>query len=353
MFEHHVDVHALAGDVPDRLAEFARLFQPLIVFGRIDRGHLAPAIEILAVDHTFRTHGHDKLALVLLRDDTDGIGARRIGKLDRIGAKPARSPPDQHVLAGLQLVRGMAEQHPVGGGQRQRIAGAFFPSQVLWARHQLLRLHAGELREGPVRRLITPDALGGRHHRIAAVAFLVIAVVLVAMDHDLVPDLPCLDGRSHLPDDPGRIGTGDVIGLLVPVKGADGLAQSSPDPIVVDACGHHQNQHLVAVDLPCVNDLDLKALLRLAMPLTPDRPGIHLLGHIAEGRHFPDFIEVFFRRVIGRYSGMRIQSHFNLRFWSLCQPCCVMPQCRIAALTLGIKLAAQYCNCNKHLFVIL
>jgi hypothetical protein len=33
VFEDHVDTHALAGDVPDRLAEAPRLFQPFIVFG--------------------------------------------------------------------------------------------------------------------------------------------------------------------------------------------------------------------------------------------------------------------------------------------------------------------------------
>jgi hypothetical protein len=102
-------------------------------------------------------------------------------------------------------MRVVAEQHPVGGGQRQRVAGAFFPGQVLGPRHQLLRLHAGELGERAVRRLVAPDPLGGREHRVAAVALLVVAVVLVAVDHDLVADLPVLDLVAHGPDDPGGI----------------------------------------------------------------------------------------------------------------------------------------------------
>jgi hypothetical protein len=31
----------------------------------------------------------------------------------------------------------MAEQHAVGGGERQRVAGALFPGQVLRALHEL------------------------------------------------------------------------------------------------------------------------------------------------------------------------------------------------------------------------
>ena len=49
MLEHDVDV-ALAGDVPDRLAELARFLGPVVVFGRVHLRHLAPALEVLAVD---------------------------------------------------------------------------------------------------------------------------------------------------------------------------------------------------------------------------------------------------------------------------------------------------------------
>jgi hypothetical protein len=45
----------------------------------------------------------------------------------------------------------------------------------------------------PSGRLVAPDALGGRQHRVAAVAFLVVAIVLVAVDDDLVADLPATD----------------------------------------------------------------------------------------------------------------------------------------------------------------
>src|SRR4051812_39084645 len=76
MLEHDVDV-ALAGDVPDRLAELARLFDPLVVFGRVDRGHLAPALEVLAVDLAIGAEVHHVVALGWVRDHADGLRAGR------------------------------------------------------------------------------------------------------------------------------------------------------------------------------------------------------------------------------------------------------------------------------------
>ena len=235
-----------------------------------------------------------------------------MSKLDRKGAKTARSPPDQHVLTRLEIMRRVAKQHPVGGGQRQGVAGAFLPGQMLGARHQLLRLHAGELRKGSVRRLVAPDPLGGRKHRIAPVAFLVVAIILIAMDDDLVADLPALDLVPNLPDDPRSIGPRDVIGRAVAVERADRLTQTRPDPVIVDAGRHHQDQHLVAVDLPGIDHLDLKALVGLAMPLATNGPGIHLLGHIPQRRHFTDLVEILFGCIIGRDAGVCIQSHDSL-----------------------------------------
>ena len=62
----------------------------------------------------------------------------------------------------------MAEQHAIGGGEGERIAGRFLPGEVLGPLHELAILHAAELGEGAVRRLIAPDALRGGKHRVAA-----------------------------------------------------------------------------------------------------------------------------------------------------------------------------------------
>src|SRR5208282_3230998 len=72
MLEHDVDV-ALAGNVPDRLAETARLFGPGVVFGRADFRHLAPALEFLAVDDTLGAEIEHVFGFRLIRHDADGI----------------------------------------------------------------------------------------------------------------------------------------------------------------------------------------------------------------------------------------------------------------------------------------
>ena len=53
MLEHHVNIDAFAGNVPYRLAKFAHLAKPCLVFRRVDFGQLPPAIEISAVDNAF------------------------------------------------------------------------------------------------------------------------------------------------------------------------------------------------------------------------------------------------------------------------------------------------------------
>ena len=108
-------------------------FDPGVVFRRADLRHLAPAVEVLAVDDALGAELHDEVALVVLGDDADGVGAGRRAELHGERAEAAGGAPDQHVVAGLQDVRAMAEQHAVGGGERQRVAGALLPGQMLAA----------------------------------------------------------------------------------------------------------------------------------------------------------------------------------------------------------------------------
>ena len=96
-------------------------------------------------------------------------------------------------------------------------------------------------------------------------------------------------------DDARRVGAGDVIGRLVYVEGRDRLAERGPDAVVVDARGHHHDQHVVAVESGRVDDFDLHRLVGLAMPLAPDRPGVHLGGHMAHRRNLADLVEVLDR----------------------------------------------------------
>ena len=186
----------------------------------------------------------------------------------------------------------MAEQHAVGCRERERVAGGLFPGQVLGTFHQLAVLHAAELRERAVRRLVAPDALRGREHRIAAVALLVVAVVLVAVDDDFVADLPALHLGADRPDDARGVGPGDVEGLLVAVERRNRLAERGPDAVVVHAGRHHVDQHVVAIELPGRHDLELHGRVRRTMALLTNRPGVHVLRHMAERRDFPEIVEI-------------------------------------------------------------
>ena len=163
---------------------------------------------------------------------------------------------------------------------------------MLRARHQLPVLHPAELGERAIRRLVAPDALRRREHRVAAIAFLVVAVVLVAMNDDLVADLPSLDLGADRPDDAGRVGAGDMIGVLVHVQGRDRLAKRRPHAIVVDARGHHQNQHVMAVERPGRHDLDLHGLLRRPMPVLAHDPRVHRRRNVTERRNLADLVEI-------------------------------------------------------------
>src|SRR3981081_2954222 len=220
MLEHDVDV-ALAGDVPDRLAELARLLDPGVVLRRVHRGHRAPAGEILAVDDALGAELHDIIALGLIRDDADRIRARRGRELHAEHPEPAARAPYQHVVAGLERVRRMAEQHAVGGRERQRVAGRFFPGEMLGLGHQLPRLHPAILREGAVGRLVAPDALRGREHRITPIAVLVVAVVLIAVDDHLVADFPAPYLGADRPYDAVGVRARDVERILVYVERRD------------------------------------------------------------------------------------------------------------------------------------
>src|SRR5580693_1012651 len=119
----------------------------------------------------------------------------------------------------------MAEQHAVSGGKRERVGRRLLPGEVLGLGHELARLHAAELREGTVGRLVAPDALGRREHRVAAVTLLVVAVVLVAMNDHLIADMPTTYLVADRPHHTGRVRAGDMVGLLVDIERGDRLAE--------------------------------------------------------------------------------------------------------------------------------
>ena len=152
-------------------------------------------------------------------------------------------------------MRVVAEQHAVGRRERQRVAGAFFPAQMLGPRHQLLALHRGELREGAIGRLVAPNPLAVREHRVPAIAVLIIAVILIAMDHHLIADLPARDLVAHRPDNTRRVGPGNVVRRAMHVKRAQRHTKTRPDAVVIHTGCHHQHDNLMAVRLFDVDNL--------------------------------------------------------------------------------------------------
>ena len=277
-------------------------------------GHLTPAGKILAVDHALGAQLHHVIALAFIRDDADGVGTGGGRELHAEHAEAAGSPPHQHVVAGLQRMRRMAVQHAIGGRERERVAGRLLPGEVRRLRHELPRLHAAELRKRSVRRLVSPDALRGRQQRIAAVALFVVAVVLIAVDDHLVAHLPATDFRAAGPDDAGGIGAGDVERILVDVDRRDWDAEAGPYAVVIDAAGHHQNQHLVLTDRPGRQHFELHGGLGRPVPVLADRPCMHLRRHMAERRNFADVVEIFARCSLRRLR-YRNGRHGCLRDW--------------------------------------
>src|SRR6185437_12920032 len=109
--------------------------------------------------HAVGAERENKFTLRLVADDADGIRAGDRAKLNRERTQTATRAPDQNVVTGPQNMRTVAEEHAVSRGERQRVAGRLFPCEMPRPRHELAILHASELRERTVRRLITPDAL--------------------------------------------------------------------------------------------------------------------------------------------------------------------------------------------------
>jgi hypothetical protein len=162
--------------------------------GELTFGSWPQQLKFLAVDDALGAEAHHEIALVFFGDDGDGVGAGGRAKLDRERAEAAGRAPDQHVLRRASGVRVVAEQHAVGGCQRQRVAGASSQVRCL-GRSISWRACTRQNWENDPSGSRSPRSAVRGEHRIAAVAFLVVAVVLVAVDDDLVADFPA----GHLP----------------------------------------------------------------------------------------------------------------------------------------------------------
>src|SRR5262249_29242646 len=259
VLEDDARVLALAQDLPQRGAETAGTLQPLAVgLVVLPVRHHAPVPELLAVDAALGAEALAELDVRVARAHRNRNAAERAHDLDRLAAEAAGAAPHQHHVARLDGVRRPRGQHAVGGGTDQHVGRGRLPGEMLRLGQALVRLRAGELREAAEAGLVAPDAEAPAEHRIAAPLHdRIVRAPHAAVDDDLVADLHVPDRAAHLPDDPGGVAAADVeaggvgkVGILRPRLGhVDRYAERRPYVVVVDAGGHHPDEHLVGLEL--------------------------------------------------------------------------------------------------------
>ena len=140
------------------------------------------------------------------RDDADGHAAGVEDVLHGEGPESPRRAPDENLVAlgdGCAVVR---DQHAIRRRVAQRVDRRLLPGEVGGLGHQLVGLHDRDVREPAEVRLESPDSLIARQHRVV-VAARILVVDVVAVDRDLVADLPVAHRRADPQDDPGRVRT--------------------------------------------------------------------------------------------------------------------------------------------------
>src|SRR5262249_58789743 len=114
-----------------------------------------------------------------------------------------------------------------------------------------------------------------REQRVAAVAFFVVAVVLIAVDDDFVSHFPAAHLRTTSPNDSRSIGAGDMERMFVDVERRDRDTNAGPYAVVVDAAAHHADQALAVAERPRRQHLGLHTTLRRTMTPPAESPSHH------------------------------------------------------------------------------
>ena len=104
------------------------------------------------------------------------------------------------------------------------------------------------------------------------------------MDHDLVAGLPAGDTLTDLPDHAGGVGAADVVsepGVVPAAEDRNRRAESCPDVVEVDPCGHLPDDYLESAGLRSFDLLEAEGVLRFSLSLFANHPGGHLFGRLA------------------------------------------------------------------------
>jgi hypothetical protein len=98
-----------------------------------------------------------------------------------------------------------------------------------------------------------------------------------------------------LVDDPGGVAAADMEVLLFApfLAGLDDIdrdAKAGPYVVVVDACGHHVDEHVVVAELGDIHHFLLESRRRLTEALLSDQPRVHLRRNLAEWGSITDIV---------------------------------------------------------------
>ena len=169
----------------------------------------------------------------------------------------AARPPDEDLVALGHLRPVVRDEHPVGGRIAQGVDRRLFPAQVGRFGHQLVGFDHRDIGQAAEVRLEAPDALvGGQHGVVMGRGVLIVDVV--AVDRDLVADLPVAHGRTGAQHHTRGIRADDVVVERVApapdalpaqaVQEAEGgkrLEDRGPHRVEVDGGGHDGHVGLV------------------------------------------------------------------------------------------------------------
>ena len=210
-------------------------------------------VELAAIDHADRAELLAELVLASRpRPPRPGAPPAARDDLDRHRAEAAGAAPHEHRIARLHDVRRPAVQHAIRGRADEHVRRGLFPRQVRRLRHALVVLHlACTARSCPSSTRSPRSAgVGANIGSLPATHARIVGVPHAAVDDDVVADLDVRDVLADRPHDAARVAAADVevLGLallLARLDDVDRDAHRRPHVVVVDARGHHVDEHVV------------------------------------------------------------------------------------------------------------